>query len=65
MLKRHYNYFRPSPRASDKLAADARAIIEDSLKLLRHKADTFLGRQTYKPFPSATEDDKNNTGNSN
>ncbi|MGV7218798.1 hypothetical protein [Bradyrhizobium sp. UFLA05-112] len=38
--------------------------IREALAVLRKPcADTFLGRETYKPFPKGT--DENNTGNSN
>ena len=35
-----------------KLAEDSRKLIKESLELLRREApDTFLGRETHKPFP--------------
>jgi len=56
--QRHYP--RASLEASNaKLAADTREIINKSLKLLQEgPPDTFLGRQTYEPFPQATDEFK-------
>ena len=46
---------RSHPRLDDRLAKVAdhsRKLINDSLELLRRPApDTFLGRETHKPFP--------------
>ncbi len=37
---------------SRKLINDSRKLINDSLELLRQlPSDTFLGRETHKPFP--------------
>jgi hypothetical protein len=45
-----------SPISTDawyaKLAAETRKVIQKSRELLQHRLpDTFLGRETHKPFP--------------
>ena len=46
---------RSHPRCDSrvtKLSEDSRKLINDSLELLRQlPSDTFLGRETHKPFP--------------
>jgi len=60
-MPKQRRYPHPSLELSDaKLTAEAHKSINQSLKLLQQGTpDTFLGRQTYKPFSVATEEDRN------
>ena len=52
MPKQHHCIHSLLEASNAKLAADTRKIIDASLKLLQEGLpDTFLGRETYKPFP--------------
>ena len=56
---------RPISTSDLKIIVMTRELIDRSFTLLKEcpQPDTFLGRETYKPFPMQTEED--NIGDSN
>lgn len=56
-IYRSYLLHRSLREQVDALSSQARGIIARSLEILRENPapDTFLGRQTFKPFPKEDE----------